>query len=497
MAMTGECTKECLLALLEHQAQRIQDSTLRFFITLAQKSKTSSIPRTQYREEIRSSYGFGSTNMANYFVKVKVPIVEPTVNTFGKPAYLFTQNETKRTAPFTSDTADGSYRYWLNTIQNHVWKMSDDLEYSSEPFHQSKNRQQDTTEAKEFQNQGIPKWFQDLLQQRRYDYARSIVDSILTQESGTVELYTLRGDINKSMDSVEASIADYSKALSLQESSEVYMRRGIQYFTSGKRQEAYDDFTSVVRLEPKNYEAVFMRGAAAYNIKRFEEACDDWYLAAQMGHPLADSVLEQRCASVLPKYVRTAITEKKQQIKTALLLLEQIKENVKEHRKLSLNETSYTLDSLSYKSLGIACDMRYILEGGTSTFCMVHLLYTMTLELRDPIASDFVRKLQEKIQSFAASSSTHSTANFDQTMRSIDYNKQIVDVVSNIKNIPNGIDKINSLHSLQVQQQNTMQKSAENNLRNAPSQPSQTIISNLIDQMEKYMLVQYAEILEK
>jgi len=385
----------------------------------------------------------------------------------------------------TDDASVHLYRQVLLNIQKHTWKVIDAIEDTtvSRP-----HTERESNVAKDIEN--MPIWFQELVQTRRYLFARNIIDSMLARESNTTELYTLRGDINKAMDSTEASIADYSVVLSLQESAKIYLRRGAQYFTANKREEAYQDFDHAVRLDPKDAQAVFMRGASAYNLKRFEEACDDWSLAAQMGHPLADSVLEQRCASFMPKYVRTAIAEKKQQVKTMLLLLEQINS-----RGTSWN--TQKLDSLPYKSLEVNCTMENALDGSISSACILHLLYTLTLNLHDDIASDFVKRLAERGQKFALSSpATSASPNLDQTMRSIDFNKQIVDKVSNINSTPNRYEEVQSLQNSQRLQSQAMDRKTTNTFRNATAQSSHSHIAGITEQMKKYLLVQYAEFLD-
>jgi tetratricopeptide (TPR) repeat protein len=214
--------------------------------------------------------------------------------------------------------------------------------------------------------------------ERRYEDARRMVDSSL-YTTQSFSLYCLRGHLHKAMDSLEASIADYSRALSLQESGEIYRQRGTQYFTANKREEAYQDFQNAVRLEPKDAQAVFMRGAAAYNLKRFEEACDDWSLAAQMGHPLADSMMEVKCLGYVPKYARTAIAEKKQQSKNFLLLLERVRQGVQAlpfgKESDALPNTYQPLDSLSYRRISGTCNMTAVLNGGGSISCIIHIRY--------------------------------------------------------------------------------------------------------------------------
>jgi hypothetical protein len=301
------------------------------------------------------------------------------------------------------------------------------------------------------------------------------------------------------MDSVEASITDYSRALSLQESGEIYLRRGTQYFTANKREEAYQDFQNATRLEPKDAQAVFMRGAAAYNLKRFEEACDDWYLAAQMGHPLADSILAVKCTSMLPKYARVAIAERKWQMKTILFLLDNIKENLRLRQGITLKESAFILDSLSYKSLGGMCDMNNILDRSLSTICMIHLLYKMTLEIHDNVASNFVQNLAQNAHSQARSNFDFSRVaqpNIDQTMRSIDYNKQIVDAVASPNPTRFEVEKVQSLQNLQRQQTQALERSSATKPYSTPS--SQTLQSTaIIQQMRTYLFTKYAEFMEE
>lgn len=484
-ALAGKGTSDCVLSLLEQYAAQIQDSTLQSHAILAQRHRNYQMPTAPKASEPSAP--------TDTYRSVKIPETMPrTLESARNPVHeeevvvrMIEMPTSTSEPPKNNDASAYWYRQLLLNIQKHTWKVIDAIEDST-VSHPNAERESNVTKA----IGNAPLWFQELVQERRYVFARNIIDSMLAHETNTAELYTLRGDINKAMDSVEASIADYTLVLSHQESGELYLRRGAQYFTANKREEAYQDFDHAVRLDPKDAQAVFMRGASAYNLKRFEEACDDWSLAAQMGHPLADSVLEQRCASFMPKYVRTAIAEKKQQVKTMLLLLEQI-------NRRSISWNTQELDSLSYKSLEANCIMKNALDGNNSAACILHLLYTLTLNLHDDIASDFVKRLAERAQRFATSSpATSASPNLDQTMRSIDFNKQIVDMVSNINSTPNGYERVQSLQNSQRLQSQAMDRKTANTFRNATAQSSHGHVAGIIEQMKKYLLVQYAEFLD-
>ncbi|MBL7990106.1 MAG: tetratricopeptide repeat protein, partial [Candidatus Kapabacteria bacterium] len=484
-ALAGKSSSDCVLSLLEQYATQIQDSTLQAHAILAQRYRNYQMPSTPKAFEPSTP----SDTYKSIPVETLPRTLESARNPIREEILIRVVEEMPKSTSEPAKPNDDAFVYLypqvLLNVQKHTWKVLDAIEDTTGSRPHAERESNATKDIGD-----MPIWFQELVQARRYVFARNLIDSMLTQESRTAELYTLRGDMNKAMDSVEASITDYSQALSFQESSALYMQRGTQYFTASKRQEAYDDFTSAMRLDPKNYQAVYMRGAAAYNLKRFEEACDDWYLAAQMGHPFADSVLEQRCASFMPKYVRTAIVEKKQQVKTMLLLLEQINS-----RSTSWN--TQKLDSLPYKSLEVNCTMENALDGSISSACILHLLYTLTLNLHDDIASDFVKRLAERGQKFALSSpATSVSPNLDQTMRSIDFNKQIVDKVSNINSTPNRYEEVQSLQNLQRLQSQAMDRRAANTFRNATAQSSHSHVAGIIEQMKKYLLIQYAEFLD-
>ncbi len=401
-ALTGNSTSDCVLSLLAQQAAQIQDTLLQSFAALALKNKNFTMPSQVPINAQQPQYQTETIVRPNPQALDIVPTGVSNSNHSQMATYT-TVREIENAAhpekqiPSTRRTDNSAYRQYLIAIQNHIWNTADKLERPKDSLAQPKPVTSNNTIAKEFQHQNLPIWFQEALEQHRYSYARSIVDSILLQESHTAELYSLRGDINKAMDSVEASIADYTQALSLQESSELYMRRGTQYFTGGKRQEAYDDFANAVRLEPKNYQAVYMRGAAAYNLKRFEEACDDWSLAAHMGHPFADSIMEVKCSGYIPKYARTAIAEKQQQSKNFLLLLERVKQGVqalpfdkKSNEPLKLKQQ---FDSLSYQRTSGTCTFLSALSGEASTYCMLHILYAQLLTMPEASVRLFATSL--------------------------------------------------------------------------------------------------------
>ena|GEM_PF-6578086 len=357
----------------------------------------------------------------------------------------------------------------------------------------------DSLLPEDFRSWEMPSYLAWAVAQRRYGTARTIIDSMLHNGQHSVQseynLYCLRGHLSKAMDSVEASITDYSQALSFQESSALYMQRGTQYFTASKRQEAYDDFTTAMRLDPKNYQAVYMRGAAAYNLKRFEEACDDWSLAAQMGHPLADSVMAAKCAGYVPRYTRTAMAEAKQRITNTVLLLNTLQNKLQSTRTPFPKDHMPQLDSLSYRAFGSSCNTNNVTDNTISPFCMVHLLYSLALELHDLVAIDFAQKIWTRMA--AATSPFDRTKNGQNMYNRIDrtdYNEIIVKEVAN----GGSTDKIRSLQSKQAMQ-SAIRATQEAHQMNSPSGISPTQyqdIVQLLQQMQKYYHVQYAEFLD-
>lgn len=356
----------------------------------------------------------------------------------------------------------------------------------------------DSLLPEDFRSWEMPSYLAWAVAQRRYGTARTIIDSMLHngQHSAQSEynLYCLRGHLSKAMDSVEASIADYSQALSFQESSALYMQRGTQYFTASKRQEAYDDFTSAMRLDPKNYQAVYMRGAAAYNLKRFEEACDDWSLAAQMGHPFADSIMEVKCSGYMPKYARTAIADKKKHIKDMMFLAERAKEGfLRLPFGYSMAQQQYRFDFQSYKSLSPRCTLESALSGSATTYCVLHVFYTYLLEMSDDMLLLQARQLAEQTQMAwsTAWTSPESARASSQPMRD-DVSKQIFDLVAKNKNME-------SLPSLISRQTATTMSSVANSATPS-SEHNGSIHKRLlktVEDIQTYLRDNYTEFIEK
>ena len=67
------------------------------------------------------------------------------------------------------------------------------------------------------------------------------------------------------------------------------------YFYLKENVEAIDDFSKVIEMNPKDYEAFFARGNAKYQANKKDEACLDWSKAGELGYMKVYDVIKKTC----------------------------------------------------------------------------------------------------------------------------------------------------------------------------------------------------------
>ncbi len=249
----------------------------------------------------------------------------------------------------------------------------------------------DSTLPEEFRTSDCPKEIQRLVKKQAYQSALQKADSLLLFKQSAA-LFTVRGNLNKAMKHLPEAQRDYTRSLTLNESYEAYFRRGMVNFEMQQFLDAKNDFSAALRIVPTSAQAVFCRGAANYNMRLFEAACDDWSFAAQMGHPKADSTLEEKCVGYVPKYARTAMetqTERRQAIMTLVKVIQQ--RFVSE--RIPTDGNTIVLGSESYKQFTDACSLQNITDKSLPFFCDIHLLYAVVQKEGDNTLEELVKRL--------------------------------------------------------------------------------------------------------
>ena len=89
--------------------------------------------------------------------------------------------------------------------------------------------------------------------------------------------YNIRGDIYSKEENLEAALADYTKAITLDpESFEGYVNRGVVYFKGKMYVEAIEDYNKAEKLKP-NFDKVYLnRGVCYKSLNNFEAALKDF-----------------------------------------------------------------------------------------------------------------------------------------------------------------------------------------------------------------------------
>ena len=91
------------------------------------------------------------------------------------------------------------------------------------------------------------------------------------------------------MDRMKTPSDDFSKAILLMPNAQYHLERGIAYAKLGRLEEAIQDFTSAISLDPESSALYYNRGTAYAKRGSFSEAIDDLSKAISLStEPNAD-----------------------------------------------------------------------------------------------------------------------------------------------------------------------------------------------------------------
>lgn len=345
----------------------------------------------------------------------------------------------------------------------------------------------------DFRGLTIPPSLAKALVERRLQAALAISDSIVNSAQ-TAYHYALRGHVQKLLNNSQAAIDDYEESLAIEPKASLFFARGLLLLDNHKPQDAWKDFTAALNINPRDKEALYSRAIAAYSLKRFEEACDDWFKAAQAGHPLADSMMSIKCReyfpnnaystilpeNLLPRFQAKSVAnskesnsanDEKKYLSDILNKMAEVQRILNtEHVPTNINKIR--LDTGSLRQLSAECGTDAALNRrGVGLICSIHYLYRFAYEQQDGILMVYINNLHKHIVALALQNSGNQrfpNANNDPTLRDdgVNYDQMIA------KELQNGgsTQKVQELQSKKMRQ--TMVRNI-NQLQNeqAPKQP--------------------------
>jgi len=100
---------------------------------------------------------------------------------------------------------------------------------------------------------------------------------------------------------IEFILGEYIEGyLVILEQSENY-KEGLKLMSEEKYEEAYKQFSIVIKAYPKTKGAFYNRGLCCEKLGKQEDACKDWNRAKQLGDKKIDSILTEHCLGVESK----------------------------------------------------------------------------------------------------------------------------------------------------------------------------------------------------
>jgi tetratricopeptide (TPR) repeat protein len=75
----------------------------------------------------------------------------------------------------------------------------------------------------------------------------------------------------------------------------MYQTRASSFFNLRRFQEAADDYTKAIAINPKLGQAYFNRGSTYLNMQQKENACADWKTALDLGFTKANEMITAYC----------------------------------------------------------------------------------------------------------------------------------------------------------------------------------------------------------
>jgi RNA polymerase sigma-70 factor (ECF subfamily) len=217
--------------------------------------------------------------------------------------------------------------------------------------------------------------------------ALGMADS-LVKTAQTSNNYALRAHVHNILRNIPAAVDDYEESLAIEPNARMFFLRASLLVESNRENEAWNDLNSALAITPNDAEALFLRGVAAYNMKRPDEACNDWSLAARQGHRQANALLEAKCKTRATKYryknaVETATETRQREYQNLTTIIGVIESRLILARHAKDLGPVFQLDSLSHTRYGNFCTVENIADKNLPIRCAVHLLYAVASEQKN------------------------------------------------------------------------------------------------------------------
>ena len=108
--------------------------------------------------------------------------------------------------------------------------------------------------------------------------------------------YTSRGDDKYNLEDYSGAIADYTKAIELnQEVNYAYAMRGASKYFIDSYSSAIKDLNKAIELDPEDSYSYYFRGLAKESLGYSNGACSDWEKSAELGDKDAATLVTENC----------------------------------------------------------------------------------------------------------------------------------------------------------------------------------------------------------
>lgn len=131
----------------------------------------------------------------------------------------------------------------------------------------------------------------------RQNYSAALNDYLKAVELNPKysEAYYNIGVTYNTTNKFQESIEPLTKAISLVPNEYMYQTRASSFFNLRKLQEAVDDYSKAIAINPKAGQAYFNRGATYLNMQQKSNACADWKTASDLGFTKAIDMINAYC----------------------------------------------------------------------------------------------------------------------------------------------------------------------------------------------------------
>jgi len=129
------------------------------------------------------------------------------------------------------------------------------------------------------------------------NYAAALSDYLKAVELNPKysEAYYNIGVTYNTTNKFQESIEPLTKAINIMPNEYMYQTRASSFFNLRRLQEAVDDYTNAIAINPKVGQAYFNRGATYLSMQQKSNACADWKTASDLGFTKADEMINAYC----------------------------------------------------------------------------------------------------------------------------------------------------------------------------------------------------------